>query len=97
MASKNILIHIFIAPLYSYIRFYHIKPYTAGIDLRRQNLTSTDVRFWRRKSIVYNMNKNDRLWECLSYVHPPLAGWIYGAVITLTQQDNYWPRYGDQT
>ena len=25
--------------------------FSAGIDFRRQNLTSTDVRFWRLKSI----------------------------------------------
>ena len=31
-------------------------PYSAGIDLRRQNLTSVDVRFWRLKSIP-------ALWE----------------------------------
>ena len=29
----------------------HINPYSAGIDFRRQNLTSVDVRFWRLKSI----------------------------------------------
>ena len=28
-----------------------INPYSAGIDFRRQNLTSVDVRFWRLKSI----------------------------------------------
>ena len=27
------------------------KPYSAGTDFRRQNLTSVDVRFWRLKSI----------------------------------------------
>ena len=27
-------------------------PYSAGIDVRRQNLTSVDVRFWRLKSIL---------------------------------------------
>ena len=27
-----------------------INPYSAGIDFRRQNLTSVDVRFWRLKS-----------------------------------------------
>ena len=27
------------------------KPYSAGIDLRRHNLTSTDVRLWRLQSI----------------------------------------------
>ena len=27
-----------------------IKPYSAEIDFRRQNLTSIDVRFWRLKS-----------------------------------------------
>ena len=28
-----------------------VKPYSAKIDFRRQNLTSVDVRFWRLKSI----------------------------------------------
>ena len=26
-------------------------PYSAGIEFSRQNLTTTDVRFWRLKSI----------------------------------------------
>ena len=29
----------------------NINPYSAGIALSRQNLTSVDVRFWRLKSI----------------------------------------------
>ena len=29
----------------------HINPFSAGIDFRRQNLTSIEVRFWRLKSI----------------------------------------------
>ena len=29
---------------------YNVNPYSAGIDFRRQNLTSVDVRFWRLKS-----------------------------------------------
>ena len=28
-----------------------LRPYSVGIDFRRQNLTSVDVRFWRLKSI----------------------------------------------
>ena len=28
-----------------------LNPFSAGIDFRRQNQTSTDVRFWRLKSI----------------------------------------------
>ena len=28
-----------------------VNPYSAGIHFRRQNPTSTDVRFWRLKSI----------------------------------------------
>ena len=28
-----------------------INPFSAGINFRRQNLTSVDVRFWRLKSI----------------------------------------------
>ena len=37
--------------VYGYYKSFYI--YSAGVvdDLRRQNLTSTDVRFWRLKSI----------------------------------------------
>ena len=31
--------------------FQRFNPYSAGMDFSRQNLTSVDVRFWRRKSI----------------------------------------------
>ena len=34
------------------IRFFFPCSYSAGIDFSRQNLTSTDVRFWRLKSIA---------------------------------------------
>ena len=30
----------------------YLKPYSAGIDISRQNLTSVDVRFCRLKSIL---------------------------------------------
>ena len=33
------------------ITYKYFHTYSAGIDFRRQNLTSTDVRFWRLKSI----------------------------------------------
>ena len=29
-----------------------VNPYSAGIDFRRQYLTSTDVRYWRLNSIL---------------------------------------------
>ena len=29
----------------------NVKPYSAGTDFKRQNLTSVDVRFWRLKSV----------------------------------------------
>ena len=32
--------------------FWRFNPYNAWIDFSRQNLTSVDVRFWRRKSIT---------------------------------------------
>ena len=32
--------------------FIYLTYYSAGIDIRRQNLTSPDVRFWRLKSIA---------------------------------------------
>ena len=31
--------------------FQRFNPYSAGIDFRRQNLTSVDIKFWRLKSI----------------------------------------------
>ena len=31
---------------------YNFNSFIAGIDFRRQNLTSVDVRFWRLKSIL---------------------------------------------
>ena len=36
---------------FKYFPTNSIKPYSAGIDFSRQNLTSVDVRFWRLKSI----------------------------------------------
>ena len=33
-------------------------PYSAGIDFSRQNLTSTDVRFWRLKSTPHCKSEN---------------------------------------
>ena len=34
-----------------YSHYKYVCSYSAGIDFSRQNLTSTDVRFWRLKSI----------------------------------------------
>ena len=38
--------------LWVYGHYKYARSYSAGIDFRRQNLTSTDVRFWRLKSIA---------------------------------------------
>ena len=42
---------IWIPILWVYDLYKYFYSYSAGIDFRRQNLTSTDVRFWRLKSI----------------------------------------------
>ena len=42
---------IWIPMLWVYSYYKYVYSYSAGIDFRRQNLTSTDVRFWRLKSI----------------------------------------------
>ena len=34
-----------------YFSAFRVDSYSAGIDFSRQNLTSTEVRFWRLKSI----------------------------------------------
>ena len=44
-------------PVWSYppilcLYVYWVNPFSTGIDFRRQNLTSIDVRFWRLKSII---------------------------------------------
>ena len=44
-------------PLYIFYSF------TAGIDFRRQNLTSTDVRFWRLKSVSH-WKSQCQLYNC---------------------------------
>ena len=46
--------------------------YSAGIDSSRQNLTSTDVRFWRLELIpaLWGLNTNHR--DCLG-INPSLA------------------------
>ena len=41
--------------LWNHVKIYmksELNPYSAGIDFRRQNPISTDVRFWRLKSIA---------------------------------------------
>ena len=42
---------IWIPMLLVYAHFKYVYFYSAGIDFGRQNLTSTDVRFWRLKAI----------------------------------------------
>ena len=37
--------------LWVYDPYKYVYSYSAGIDISRQNLTSTDVTFWRLKSI----------------------------------------------
>ena len=47
-----------------------IRPvYSAGIDFSRQNLTSTDVRFWRLKSIPALEGLGNRWGQCPSWSH----------------------------
>ena len=46
-SSRFILIPL----LWVYDHYKYFYSYSAGIDFRRQSLTSTDVRFWRLKSI----------------------------------------------
>ena len=40
-----------------------IKPHSAGIDFRRQNLTSVDGRFWRLKSISAMLDYKYLKWS----------------------------------
>ena len=42
---------IWILMLWDYDHYKYFNSYSAGIDFSRQNLTSTDLRFWRLKSI----------------------------------------------
>ena len=42
---------IWIPMLWVYSHYKYVYSYSAGIDFRRQNLTPTDVGFWRLKSI----------------------------------------------
>ena len=52
--------------------------YSAGIDFRRQNLTSADVRFWRLKSIPVLQGLNTQLsltLSCLSS-YPISLKWL---------------------
>ena len=37
--------------LWGYGHHKYFESYSAGIDFSRQNLTSTDVRFWRIRSV----------------------------------------------
>ena len=43
---------IWVPVLYVYNHFKYFDSYSVGIFFSRQNLTSTDVRFWRLKSIL---------------------------------------------
>ena len=49
---------IWIPMLWVYHHYKYAYSYSAGIDFRRQNLTSTDVRFWRLMPIpaLYGLN-----------------------------------------
>ena len=42
---------IWIPMLWVYGHYNYVYSFSAGVDFRRQNLTSADVRFWRLKSI----------------------------------------------
>ena len=61
-----ILVYTAIPIAIIFARFVYITdldPYSAGIDFRRQNLTSTDVRFW-------GLNSIPALWK-LNYFYWP--------------------------
>ena len=58
---------IWIPMLWVYGHWKYFHPYSAGIDFRRHNLTSTDVRLWRLKSIPALWGLSDT-----AYVGPQL-------------------------
>ena len=55
--NPNVLVSsfwfIWIPMLWVYDRLKYIYSYSVGIDFKRQNLTSTDVRFWRLSEYLH--------------------------------------------
>ena len=55
--------------LYATAYSLHPNPFSSGTDFRRQNLTSTDVRIRRLKSIPalkeYNVQEYDKKHDCI--------------------------------
>ena len=48
----NAMLAGYIQHMYTVAHIYnYIYPYSAGINFRRQNVTSVDVRFWRLKQL----------------------------------------------
>ena len=60
---------IWIPMLWVYDHYNYFKSYSAENDFRRQNLTSTDVRFWRLKSVpaLWELNPGASLSILLCY------------------------------
>ena len=54
--------------LWVYGHYKYVYSYSAGIDFSRQNLTSTDVRFWRLKSVpALKELKQDKCYTVIGY------------------------------
>ena len=63
---------IWIPMLWVYYQYEYVYSYSAGIDFIRHNLTSTDVRLWRLKSIPALQGSIDNLillMQCLNLSH----------------------------
>ena len=69
---------ILIPMLWVYGHYEYVYLHSAGIDIRRQNLTSVDVRFWRLKSIpaLYGLMLGQHHKRCLVSAGGWLPGWI---------------------
>ena len=94
--TRNVLVSsfcfIWIPMLWVWGYYKYFYSYSAGIDFSRQNLTSTDVRFWRLKSIPANIfwiNHGDQwcfflfetprnvLVSSFRFIRIPML-WVYG-------------------
>ena len=54
--------------LWVYGHYKYVYSYSAGLDFSRQNLTSTDVRFWRLKSVpALKELKQDKCYTVIGY------------------------------
>ena len=70
---------IWIPVLWFYTDYKYFNSYSAGIDFRRQNLTSTDVRFRRLKSIsaLKGLIDNFYWYTNLFYLHETVDYWCF--------------------